>query len=161
MDPSERQPRQDTATSGLKRPPSATDDGDAMSAISIDASAFPLVRIAIDGKQSDDEIETLLAEFEALLGRTPYYALVEIRDYQTNFDHVKRIASWTSTHLDLVRGSVAAAVLVIPSDLFRLMLSTFMLITPLPCPLQATTDVEEAIDWLEGHAREAGIELEV
>ncbi len=130
-----------------------------MGAISVDESRFPLVRIQLDGKQSTDEVEALLDDFGRLLGGSPYLALVEIRDYKTDFDHVKSVARWTLAHLDDVRRSVAGAVLIIPSDLFRLMLSTFMLITPLPVPFHVTTDAEEATAWIADQARTSGLEV--
>jgi len=132
-----------------------------MGAISVDRTGFPLVRIRLDGKQTDADVDLLLEDFGSFLGGEPYLALVEIRDYKSDFDHVRRIGRWTMENLDGVRASVGGAVLVIPSDMFRLMLSTFMLITPLPCPFHVTTELEEAVDWVTAQAAEQGLELPI
>ncbi len=56
---------------------------------------------------------------------------------------------------------MAAAALVMPSEAFRLLLSTFFLVTPMPCPLHTSTDPDEAVEWLGAQARERGIAVGV
>ncbi|MDJ0787555.1 MAG: STAS/SEC14 domain-containing protein [Myxococcota bacterium] len=129
-----------------------------MGATAVDDSQWPLVRIRIDGEQSDHDVEELLARFGELASRgEPYLAYAQVGEYKPDFGHVKRVAAWTLENRAIVKQGVAAAVLVIPSDLFRLMLSAFALVTPVPCPFLVTRDEEEAIEWLRGQAEELGI----
>ncbi len=121
-----------------------------MGAIRFDTSEWPLVRMTVDGQQSDADVEELLKHFGELIDRgEPYYMLAEVRSYSVDFGHVKRIAQWTLEHRQRVLEGVAGAVLLIPSDTFRMMLSTFFLVTPIPVPFLVTKSLEEASDFLD------------
>lgn len=129
-----------------------------MSSFSIDDSQWPLVRIQVDGQQSDADVAEFLLKLEGLLQRgEPYFALAEIRRYSPDFSHIKQLARWTLEHAGPAKEAVAAAALVMPSEAFRFLLSSFFLVTPMPCPFHPCTDLDEAVEWLAEQARERGI----
>ena len=67
-----------------------------MSAITVDDSGWPLVRILIDGEQTDEDVAGFLAALDRLLERDqPYFALAEVRHYFSNISHIKQLATWT------------------------------------------------------------------
>ena len=131
-----------------------------MGSFSVDDSQWPLVRMRLDGKQSDDDVARFIARLEEFLGRgEPYVGLVEVGSFSPDFAHVKQLARWTQEHASETEQAVAGMALVMPSDAFRLLLSAFFLVTPMPCPFHASTDSDEAVDWLTGQARERGIAI--
>jgi hypothetical protein len=129
-----------------------------MGAFQVDDSQWPLVRIVLDQKQTDADVDQFLADLGALLERgEAYVVLAEIRGHTTDFGHIKKLARWTLDNAGRTKEWVAGVALVIPSDTFRFMLSAFIAVAPMPCPFLSTTSPDEALTWLAEHAREREI----
>ncbi len=131
-----------------------------MRAIEVITDDWPLVKFRIDGKQTDADVDHYLTEFEALFHRDePFLALTEVGEFDANFGHIKRIAQWTKSTSELAAKCCRGGALVVKSDSFRFILSSFLLVTPMPNPFVCLKSREEALKWLHEKAVEEGIEL--
>jgi hypothetical protein len=134
--------------------------GTAMGSIHLDTTRWPLAVFVCDGKQTDDDVTAFLADLEQLLGREqPYLVMMEVRSYEANFAHVKRIGLWTKEWFEASRRHLAASALVVESEAFRMLLATFFLVVRMPVPFTCVTSRAEADAWLRAQAEKAGLEL--
>jgi hypothetical protein len=131
-----------------------------MSAIQLDTTQWPLAVFTCDGKQTDDDVTSFLADLERLLGRAqPYLVMMEVRSYEANFAHVKRIGLWTKDRFETSKRHLAATALVVESEAFRMLLATFFLVVKMPVPFTCVTSRAEADTWLREQADKAGLQL--
>jgi hypothetical protein len=133
-----------------------------MGAIQLDTTRWPLAHFTCDGKQTDDDVTTFLGDLEKLLGRAqPYLVMMEVRSYDANFGHIKRIGLWTKERFELSKQHLAATALVVDSEAFRMLLATFFLVVKMPVPFTCVTSRAEADAWLREQATKAGLRLPV
>ena len=131
-----------------------------MGAIRLDTTRWPLAVFVCDGKQTDEDVSAFLGDLEGLLRRSqPYLVMMEVQRYDANFAHVRRIGLWTKQWFETSRKYLAATALVVESEAFRMLLSTFFLVARMPVPFVCMTNREQAIAWLDEQARKAGLEL--
>jgi hypothetical protein len=129
-------------------------------AIAIDESRWPIIDITFDGLQTGPDIELFIDAMERLGDATERFAiLTEIRSYRPERGHVRRLASWMMGIEDF--GDICVAIaMVIPSDSFRFLLSSFFLMASIPRPYVITKDRAEAEAFLEDHLQRAGISID-
>jgi hypothetical protein len=133
-----------------------------MGAIRLDTTRWPLAVFTCDGKQTDADVTTFLGELERLLDRRQRYAvMMEVRAYDANFAHIKRIGLWTKERFETSKKHLAATVLVVDSEAFRMLLATFFLVVKMPVPFTCVTNREAGIAWLREEATKAGLSLPV
>jgi hypothetical protein len=131
-----------------------------MGAIQLDTTHWPLAVFTCDGKQTDDDVTSFLADLEQLIGREqPYLVRMEVRSYDANFAHVRRIGLWTKDRFEASRRHLAASALVVESEAFRMLLATFFLVVKMPVPFTCVTSREAADAWLREQADKAGLSL--
>ena len=136
--------------------------GRAVSAIQLDTTKWPLAVFTCDGKQTDDDVTSFLGDLEKLLGRAqPYLVMMEVRSYDANFGHIKRIGLWTKDRVELSKKHLAATALVVDSEAFRMLLATFFLVVKMPVPFTCVTSRAEADVWLRQQASKAGVRVPV
>jgi hypothetical protein len=128
-------------------------------AIAIDESRWPVIDITFDGLQTGPDIELFIEAMERLNDAPSRFGiLAEIRRYRPERKHVMRLASWIMGIEDF--GDICVAIaLVIPSDSFRFLLSTFFRIATIPRPFVITKDRAEAEEWLVQHMKQAGMDV--
>ncbi len=131
-----------------------------MAVLEITAKDWPLVRTTLDGEQTDADIDAYLQGWQAVLDRKqPYVSITEVEEYGTNMEHIRRVAQWTKETKDLSAEFCMGAALVVSSDVFRFVLSAFLLVTPMPNPFKCVKTREEAIEWLKERAQDSGLTL--
>ena len=132
----------------------------ALGAIRLDTTKWPLAVFTCDGKQTDDDVTSFLGELEKLLSRAqPYLVMMEVRAYDANFGHIKRIGLWTKDRFETSKKHLAATALVVDSEAFRMLLATFFLVVKMPVPFTCVTSRKEADAWLRAQAVKAGLKL--
>jgi SpoIIAA-like len=131
-----------------------------MGAIQLDTTQWPLAVFTCDGRQTDDDVTSFLADLERLLDREqPYLVMMDVRSYEANFAHVRRIGLWTKEWFEASRRHLAASALVVESEAFRMLLATFFLVVKMPVPFTCVTSRDEADAWLREQAEKAGLSL--
>lgn len=121
---------------------------------------WPLLLMIIDGNQTDDDVEYYhekLAGFHAR--REPFLMQTYVERYSPKISHIQAMARWTKANKEMVKKNCKGSAIVIPSETFRILLSSFFLISNIPFPYIVTTDPEEAEAWIEKRAMEVGLEI--
>ena len=122
-----------------------------MSAIRIDQSCLPIVLTVFRGKQTDQDVEEYIAAMDAMYARGRRYAGVTFMlQYAPERRHLGRVAEWTRATKPRVKELCVGAAMLAPSATFRFLLSSFLMIQPLPMPYRVVGEVDEAADWITG-----------
>jgi hypothetical protein len=120
-----------------------------MSAIRLDLSCPPIVLTVFRGKQTDQDVDAYIAAMDAMYARRRRYAGVSLMlQYSAEPRHLRRIAEWTRKTKPLVADLCVGAAMVAPSPGFRFILSSLLVIQPLPVSYQVVGTVDEAGDWI-------------
>lgn len=129
-----------------------------MTAIRIDQSCPPVVLTVFRGRQTERELEAYIAEMDAMYARgRRYLGATLMLEYSPDPRHIRRIADWTRATKDRVAELCLGVAMIAPSPGFRFMLSTLLMIQPLPVAYQVVSDVEEAADWLDARLEGARV----
>lgn len=122
-----------------------------MSAIRIEQSCPPIVLTVFRGKQTDRDVEEYITAMDAMYARGRRYVGVSFMlQYAPERRHLGRIAEWTRATKPQVKELCVGAAMVAPSATFRFLLSSFLMIQPLPVAYQVVGEVDEAADWVAG-----------
>lgn len=128
-----------------------------MSAIRLDQTCPPLVLSVFRGKQTAGQLERYIADMDAMYARRRRYLGVSyMLDYAPDPAQVRRIASWTRATKGQVEELCIATAIVAPAPGFRFMLSSLLMIQPLPVRYQVVSDVDEASSWVAKALADAG-----
>lgn len=131
-----------------------------MSAIRIEQSCPPLVLTIFLGRQTDQDVEEYIAAMDAMYRRGRRYAGVSLMlDYAPERKHLARIAEWTRATKPRVKELCVGSAMVAPSAGFRFLLSSLLMIQPLPVPYRVVGDVHEAGDWIAERLTLARLEV--
>ena len=131
-----------------------------MSAIRLEQSCPPIVLTVFRGRQTDEDVEAYIAAMDAMYARGRRYAGVSLMlQYAPERRHLGRIAEWTRATKPLVKELCVGAAIVAPSPAFRFLLSSLLMIQPLPVRYQVVGDVDEAADWIAGQLAAARLEV--
>ncbi len=123
--------------------------------IRVDATAFPFVAHILDGKQTDEDLETYLQDVSRLYARREaFVSIAYVRDYAGEWSHIRRIADrMKSLPLHFCKGSA----LVIPSTTFRFVLSSYYLLHVPPHPTVVFEQAQPAEEWVAARLRQEGL----
>lgn len=120
-----------------------------MSNIRLDESYPPLVLSVFRGKQTFDELERYIEAMNAMYARRRRYLGVSLMlDYAPDPAQMRRIAAWTRATKPQIEELCVANAIVAPSPGFRFILSSLLMIQPLPVRYQVVSDVDEAASWV-------------
>jgi len=115
---------------------------------SIDESRFPLVVVTARGEIPLDDFQQYLADIERVIRRGRQAHVLDFREAKVPSADVRRgKAEWFKKHRELMEQNVAGTAVVFHSPLFRFMLSSIMLIVPIPVPFSTHGELEDGIAW--------------
>jgi hypothetical protein len=69
-------------------------------------------------------------------------------DYAADMAQARRVGEWARDTRATVKALCRANAMVAPAPAFRFLLSSFLLIQPLPVPYRVVGDVDEGAEWL-------------
>jgi hypothetical protein len=119
-----------------------------MRCYSIDESRFPLVVVTGHGEIPFEDFQQYLVDIEKIIRRGRQAHVLDFRDAQVPSAEVRRgKAEWFKKHKQLMVDNVAGTAVVFHSPLFRFMLSSIMLIVPIPVPFSTHGVLEDGIAW--------------
>jgi hypothetical protein len=121
-----------------------------MRCYSIDDGRFPLVLITAHGDISFDDFQQYLVDIERVIRRGRQAHVLDFRDAKVPSSEVRRgKAAWFKQHKKLMESNVAGTAVVFHSPLFRFMLSSIMLLVPIPVPFSTHGVLEDGVAWSE------------
>ncbi len=119
-----------------------------MRCYSIDESRFPLVVVAARGDIPFDDFQQYLVDIERIIRRGPQAHVLDFRDCKVPGADVRRgKAEWFKRHRALMEANVAGTAVVFQSPLFRFMLSSIMLLVPIPVPFSTHGELADGVAW--------------
>ena len=114
----------------------------------IDDSRFPLVVVTTHGEIGFDDFQQYLVDIERVIRRGRQAHVLDFREANVPSAEVRRAkADWFKKHKTLMVENVAGTSVVFKSPLFRFMLSSIMLIVPIPVPFSTHGELEDGIAW--------------
>ena len=129
-------------------------------AITVSTEKWPVVHQVFDGQQTDQDISQFMRAWEEIMQRgKPCVILSEIRQYSSNPAHVKRLGEWAMRVESQMRAICLGGAFVSNSGVFRFVLSSFLLLAPMPYEYTIVKDRGEAAEWLKAKAKESGLIL--
>ncbi|HEX6839286.1 MAG TPA: STAS/SEC14 domain-containing protein [Polyangia bacterium] len=121
-----------------------------MRCYSIDESRYPLVVVTAQGEIPLDDFQQYLVDIERVIRRGRQAHVLDFREARVPSAEVRRgKAEWFKQHERLMKEHVAGTAVVFHSPLFRFMLSSIMLIVPIPVPFSTHGVLEEGVAWAE------------
>ncbi len=131
-----------------------------VSAIVVDAGQWPLVRVLWDGEQTDADLDHYFrATRQCLERRERYVTMTWMRRYKSTRAHQQRIAAFIHETNALNREFNRGAAIITRSLAFRFVLSTVLLIRPIPVPYRVCATFAEAETFLRGIASQHTVRL--
>jgi len=114
----------------------------------IDDSRFPLVVVTARGEIPFDDFQQYLIDIERVIRRGRQAHVLDFREANVPSAEVRRAkAEWFKKNKKLMEQNVAGTAVVFLSPLFRFMLSSIMLIVPIPVPFSTHKELEDGIAW--------------
>jgi hypothetical protein len=131
-----------------------------VSAIVVDAGQWPLVRVIWDGDQTDADLDAYLRACRLVLERRErHVTMTWMRRSHNKREHQHRIAAFMQETDALNREYNRGAAIITRSLAFRFVLSTVLLIKPIPVPYRVCGTFNEAETFLRGIATQNGVRL--
>ncbi len=128
-----------------------------MSNISFDLDRWPLVIYTFDGQLQEQDLTFFLDSVDRMHARKEIYASIgHLKQAKVDTALVKRAAQGLIKSWPLAKQYCCGSAIVISSPVFRFLLSSFFLITPIPYPYIITEDLNEAIEWSTKQLIDAG-----
>jgi hypothetical protein len=125
-----------------------------MRSYTIDESRFPLVVVTARGEIPFDEFQQYLADIERVIRRGRQAHVLDFREAQVPSAEIRRgKAEWFKANKQLMQDHVAGTAVVFQSPLFRFMLSSIMLIVPIPVPFSTHGQLADGIAWAQKQLR--------
>jgi hypothetical protein len=120
-----------------------------MGAVRFDRSRWPIVVAELEGKPTDDDLEAYLRGLGELLQEATRGVLVidMTRALPSAPEQRRRIGEWMRAHKTQMAERGLGAAFVIPSGLFRFVLSSIFLIQRPPMPYTVVATLAEALAW--------------
>jgi len=123
-----------------------------MSVFEFTNELWPILKAHFKGHQTDDDIETFIQGLHDALDKKEPTGLIMVMDiFATNLSHVRKLAMFTKENFQEAKEFGRGVAFVAEGNVFRLLLSAFWSITPLPCPHRVFSSEEEGLRWL--HAK--------
>jgi len=127
---------------------------EAMGAVRFDRSRWPIVVAELEGKPSDDDVGEYLRGLRQLLDEEPRTRGVLIVDLTraapATSEQRKRVGEWMRQHRDALAVRGLGSAFVIPSPVFRFVLSSVFLIQRPPMEYTVVATLAEALTWARG-----------
>ena len=131
-----------------------------MSAITIDKTGFPFVRIAFTAAPTDDELVAYLSGYQALLEAGRPYAVLAVTSPNLPMMRSKH-ARWQAESIAKNRESMAKLIvgvgLVLPSLVTRGVLKAILSWQPMPCPHAVFQHEADGEAWVRARLEQASI----
>jgi hypothetical protein len=128
--------------------------------IVVDASQWPVLRVLWDGEQTDADIDTYFRETRRCLERRErYVTLTWMKKYKNTRAHQKRIAEFIHETEAATKAYNQAAAIITRSLAFRFVLSTVLLIKPIPVPYRVCATFDEGVEFVRAEAARGGLLL--
>lgn len=129
---------------------------DQRSALVVDESAFPLVRIRWAGALDDEGFDQYLAACETFLEYGSIFAIVLDATAAASLTGAQRErqSAWFSAMKIPLRERCAGLAMVIAKPWVRRLLAALRLVSPLPCPSHLAPTVEDAEAWCRAQVAE-------
>lgn len=126
-----------------------------MGSITVDSSAWPLVRVTYIDSVDDTRFDEYVREQAALLERRePYIILFDATNAgMPSARQRQRVAEYTRDHEAELRRYCKRAVFVIPNTVVRGALTAILWVQPLPFPYETVPSLREAEEILGAEAR--------
>lgn len=129
-----------------------------MSAITIDRTGFPFVRIAFTATPTDDEFAAYLSGYQALLDAGQPYAVLAVTSPKLPMMRSKH-ARWQADSIARNRESMAKLLigvgLVLPSLVTRGALKAILSWQPMPCPHAVFQHEADGEAWVKDRLEQA------
>ena len=120
-----------------------------MSSIVVDSAQWPVLRVAWDGEQTDADIDAYFREtLRALERKERYVTITWMRKYKNTREHQKRIAAFIAETEAATKQYNQAAAIITRSLAFRFVLSTVLLIKPIPVPYRVCATFAEGVEFV-------------
>ncbi len=114
----------------------------------IDDSRFPLVVVTGRGEISFADFQQYLVDIERIIKRGRQAHVLDFRQAQVPSAEIRRgKAEWFKANRELMQRNVAGTAVVFESPLFRFMLSSIMLLVPIPVPFATHGSLEDGVGW--------------
>jgi hypothetical protein len=127
----------------------------------VDDTHWPVVTMAFDGKQSDEDIEHFIRRMDAVHARCePFLVLTLLRARAAdlaNIAHVKRVGAWAKAGGARSNLYCKGSAIVAPSSAARFLISSFFLVFVPAYPMVAFEDTPVAVAWLRRRLAETGL----
>ena len=121
-----------------------------MRCYSIDEGRYPLVIVTARGEIPFDDFQQYLVDIERVIRRGRQAHVLDFREARVPSAKVRRgKAEWFKRHRELMQSNVAGTAVVFHSPLFRFMLTSIMLIVPIPVPFSTHGVLEDGVAWAE------------
>jgi hypothetical protein len=123
----------------------------AMHGIEFDDRRWPILVVTFTGDHSEKTTEQFMQGMEGYYERRePFAMIVKIDSYRAeDVRLIKRVAMWYMEHQEAFEEFGCGLALVPPSESFRFVLSTFMVIAPIPDHYTVAKNLDEALAWVE------------
>jgi len=123
-----------------------------MHGIEFDDRRWPILVVTFTGEHSEKTTELFMQGMEGYYGRRePFAMIVKIDSYRVeDVRLIKRVAKWYMEHQDEFEEFGRGLAIVPPSESFRFVLSTFMVLAPIPDHYAVAKNLDEALAWVEG-----------
>jgi hypothetical protein len=122
-----------------------------MDGIEFDDQKWPILVVTFTGDHSEKTTERFMRGMESYYARCePFAMIVKIDSYRADDVRlIKRVAKWYMAHQDEFEEFGCGLAVVPPSESFRFVLATFMVLAPIPDHYSVAKDLDEAIAWVE------------
>jgi hypothetical protein len=125
-----------------------------MRSYSIDDSRFPLVVVTGRGEIPFDDFKQYLVDIERVIRRGRQAHVLDFREAQVPSSEIRRgKADWFKRNKQLMQANVAGTAVVFNSPLFRFMLTSIMLIVPIPVPFSTHGTLDDGVGWAAAQLR--------
>jgi len=123
-----------------------------MHGIEVDDSQWPILVVTFTGDHSEKTTQRFMQEMEGYYGRRePFAMIVKIDSYRTeDMRLIKPVAKWYMEHTAVFEEFGCGLAIVPPSETFRFILSSFMVLAPIPDHYSVAKDLDEALAWVAG-----------
>ncbi|SRR5690606_29066189 len=120
-----------------------------MSSIRIDQSCPPIVLTVFNGKQTEKDVARYIRDMDAMYARGAHYIGISLMlEYAPDRGQLRRVAEWARDTEQVTSRLCLCNAIVAPAVGFRFLLSSFLMIQPMPMRYTVVANIEEAADWV-------------
>ena len=122
-----------------------------MDGVEFDDERWPILVVTFTGDHSEWTTQRFMQAMERYYGRKePFAMIVKIDSYSAeDVRLIKPVAKWYMAHQAEFEEFGHGLAIVPPSEAFRFVLSSFMVLAPIPDHYSVAKDLDEALEWVE------------